>query len=424
MSGDIVSINKSSLRLSVIFACFGIYLLLVSAFCGCSPQENKTTGMETSDSQTIDVSTTPPSESSQPATSISGTEPLPDQIDAYLLESAEKLILEGLQHGQKTIDFQPIIINYSLDENQLADLVNEIYNVFQSLYHSNPDFFHLNGCFSLDFLVEDSRIIEFAIRPELWESLCRLSDAEIEEYQKDVHAAARRWADEIIDQSGDPVERLIILHDMLIRHITYDFAYENNAGAAILYGRTICGGYAQAYQLIAGKMGIKVLTIYGIALDSGHLWNIVQINDNYYHVDVTFDDTDGNILDSAEELIAHNYLFRSDQAMAETHSWITGNYPVCPDDGLFYYRYLGKSAETRTILQEKLEEFIAGIDFNSAGEHYFELAYTGHNPPDVNEFSEMTATALVKYKAKLNISYGAGVKNGVCFIRLTTDYSD
>jgi hypothetical protein len=59
-----------------------------------------------------------------------------------------------------------------------------------------------------------------------------------------------------------------------------------NIYGALVERKTVCHGYALAYQYLLHKVGLPGV----IATGSQHAWNIVQMEGDYYHVDVTWGD--------------------------------------------------------------------------------------------------------------------------------------
>ena len=61
-----------------------------------------------------------------------------------------------------------------------------------------------------------------------------------------------------------------------------------NPHIAIVNKKTVCAGYAKAFQLLLTKLNIPCYYIVGFAKEA-HAWNIVKL-DGYYNVDLTWDD--------------------------------------------------------------------------------------------------------------------------------------
>lgn len=101
---------------------------------------------------------------------------------------------------------------------------------------------------------------------------------------------------EIITDNMTDRAKIKAVHDYIIDNTVYDNArilnngtsdYESNlAYGPLIEGKAICGGYADAMALFLDKMGIPN---YKIATDN-HVWNLVKLNNTWYHLDLTWDD--------------------------------------------------------------------------------------------------------------------------------------
>ena len=114
----------------------------------------------------------------------------------------------------------------------------------------------------------------------------------------------------ILGQTGeDTIENLKIVHDYLADTIEYDVdAGKNvyNIYGALVNRKAVCEGYARAYKLILDELKIPCIIACGTAKNSSgkiesHAWNYVQIDGNWYAVDVTWDDPviigSGNVIE-------------------------------------------------------------------------------------------------------------------------------
>ncbi len=101
------------------------------------------------------------------------------------------------------------------------------------------------------------------------------------------------------------------VHDRLIDEIEYDLNSDMNQSvySALVGGRTVCAGYARAFQLIMQRLGIPCFYCAGYAGED-HAWNIIKQGDNYMNVDVTWDDVEDGVYD---------FYNKSDREFARTH---------------------------------------------------------------------------------------------------------
>lgn len=86
-------------------------------------------------------------------------------------------------------------------------------------------------------------------------------------------------------------EKSLILHNRLAEINTYQFtANDQTVIGSLLEGRSVCAGYARAYQLLMQAVGIPVFYVTGHSKGQGHAWNLVQLDGEWYYTDVTWDD--------------------------------------------------------------------------------------------------------------------------------------
>lgn len=124
-----------------------------------------------------------------------------------------------------------------------------------------------------------------------------------------------------IKDSYTEIEKIRVIHNYIINNSKYDvdrsehniIKYDSDtAYGPLIQGYGICGGYSDAMQLFLEKFGIKN---YKVASES-HIWNAVFINNQWYHLDLTWDDPitpDGvQILDDDYFLISSNKLMSLD----------------------------------------------------------------------------------------------------------------
>lgn len=156
--------------------------------------------------------------------------------------------------------------------------------------------------------------IAFDIDENGHKSEYRVSRKECKNMSKELDAAVNGIVAEARAYKGE-YEKELFVHDYLCRTVTYDL----NGGdmiyssyGALVNGVCVCEGYSRAMQLIMQRLGIKCGLIYGEYDSSGHMWNYIQIEGDWYHLDVTWD--------KSEDFGAiHTYFNLSDKEIKKTH---------------------------------------------------------------------------------------------------------
>ena len=132
---------------------------------------------------------------------------------------------------------------------------------------------------------------------------------------------------EIINDSDDIKTKIRKIHDYIINNTTYDKKrsdekivnyHSDNAYGVLVEKYGLCGGYTDAMMLFLEKLKIPN---YKISTEN-HIWNYVKINNEWLHLDLTWDDPitdDGKpLLDDAFFLIDDDELKEKEQ---EQHAY-------------------------------------------------------------------------------------------------------
>lgn len=95
----------------------------------------------------------------------------------------------------------------------------------------------------------------------------------------------------------------------------------HTAYGALHNGVSVCEGYACAAKLILNKLGIRCDIQVGECTNGeGHAWNLVELDGDWYQMDVTWNDGAGRLTD---------YLLVDDAYMQKSRTWDYADYPPC-----------------------------------------------------------------------------------------------
>ena len=147
--------------------------------------------------------------------------------------------------------------------------------------------------------------------------------------------------------------RIKSVYEYLIDTVEYNAGAPDNqcVQSALLNHQSVCAGYAKAFQYICHRMGYFCTYVTGSIRGGGdHAWNIVRIDGNYYHVDVTWGDP---VFAEAWEdgtgitVMNYNYLCCTDDEILVTHvPDVDVELPDCTDSSYNYYRINNMYYET------------------------------------------------------------------------------
>jgi len=194
----------------------------------------------------------------------------------------------------------------------------ELSTVFEAVIGDHPELFWMDTAYGCK-IDRTGNVLEITLK--FYELTDRLDNAK-NEFEK----AAQKILSGAADLNTD-LERETYLHDSLVESVTYDLSAPMNQSAysAIVEGKTVCAGYARAFQYLMQNLGIPCFYCTGYS-GQDHAWNIVYVNQLFRNVDVTWDDMPE---------ISYDYFNRSDAEFFGTHmrKGLSVYLPVCPSEG-------------------------------------------------------------------------------------------
>ena len=117
-----------------------------------------------------------------------------------------------------------------------------------------------------------------------------------------IEAKVKEVESEIWNNSMSNEDKIKEAHNYIINNSKYDSDRSDNnivryksdtAYGTLLEGYSLCGGYTDAMELFLEDMGVKSYKI----SSENHVWNAVNLDNAWYHLDLTWDDpitTDGS----------------------------------------------------------------------------------------------------------------------------------
>lgn len=218
-----------------------------------------------------------------------------EKLDATQKQAYAIILREASSHQKKAI---------------LPQLTQEELSlVFQSVYYDNPQLICLENKFGWGTSGPGAFIeLHYADTAEA----CRENTEKLER--------ALEAAMHVLHAGMDEFQKELALHDWLASHCIYSMNSSSpyTAYGALVEGGAVCEGYAKAMQLLLQRAGIRSFLMTGKVETGGeiggHMWNVVTIGGENYHLDVTWDASR-----SEEGLIQHAYFNLSDTQISGDH---------------------------------------------------------------------------------------------------------
>ncbi len=200
----------------------------------------------------------------------------------------------------------------SLDKNSFLDC--QKLNNINIKNHNNLAGAAFNGCVSLTHInntpVFDENLCDFTaeFKDTVFDNFCATNDVGF--INQFVLSSSEKIVSENIAADISDIEKVKILHDWVCKHTSYGNydpnAFEQQNDAGIFMGKeVVCEGYARTLNLLLNAADFETYYV----SSSDHAWNIVKVNNNYFHVDPTWDDG---------ETISHDWFMKSDRELKES----------------------------------------------------------------------------------------------------------
>lgn len=218
-------------------------------------------------------------------------------------------------------------------------------------------------------------------------------------------------------------EKQLAIHDYIAANCMFDSTLEKMpnvtgdedaffAYGALINGTAVCAGYTEAAKLLLDMAGIE-----NYRLDSmEHSWNLVKIDGEYYHMDITWDDPVPDVPGQA----LHDYFNLTDALVKgyRSHNWLDKEaYPKATATEYNYFVQNNLAANdyddvkgllisAATMRREQVTIFVPGdladgFDWNNNLKFLMELSLKegsikkySYSPPNENKH---TLTVLFQY---------------------------
>lgn len=123
------------------------------------------------------------------------------------------------------------------------------------------------------------------------------------------------------------VQKELAIHDYLAKTAEYNvkdknkgYAPDHNAYGVLVLKTGVCESYAKAFQLLAKEAGLETKYVTGEAINEGpHAWNMIKLDEEWYNVDVTWDDPVYSNPEDKWIEVQYKYFNVPDSIMNKTH---------------------------------------------------------------------------------------------------------
>lgn len=269
-------------------------------------------------------------------------------FDIYFRYRGSQQELDNLIEIKDYIQFKNLIVESlkSFDNRMLFkvynydDKIHNLDNAINTILSEVPDLdYGIDGWSTTIYGEGKDRLLEVNMNYSY-------SKEKMIEMKEAVDKKAKEIISNVINPNMNDFEKELALHDYVLNNAYYntDFGVnktlpedEHTAYGVLIKGKGVCSSYAKAMHKLLDMVGIESYFVTGTGGGEPHAWNIVKIQDSYYHLDATWNDTIAN----GKDELSHDYFNLADNQISYDHTWNNVDYPVCSST-LFSYENIQK----------------------------------------------------------------------------------
>ena len=207
-------------------------------------------------------------------------------MDSYyynFLSEDQKRIYESIANGVKNFQSEFVVRDYVADDKD--KFASEVSIAIEAFINDHPEVFYLESEYSSYILSSFDGNIGY-IR-------LNYTEDSIESVNQKIELMSQKIDEYLEGLDGlNDYEKELEIHDRLSYSVEYSHLEElpreyHTAEGSLLEGVGVCDSFAKALQLIYSRAGIDSIIVLGSLDGNPHAWNMVKINNEWYHVDLT-----------------------------------------------------------------------------------------------------------------------------------------
>ena len=222
-----------------------------------------------------------------------------------VLADVKAALKQGLLEMKASLD----ISQYRISEETLGEIYPQVVN-------ENPELFFVQGGCVYQMMggIVSNVLPDYLWGEEVVNELTEEQKSQIRQKQTALEQVVNGILAQV-DPDWSDLETALFLHDYLATHAQYDETLQiRDAYTILVEGTGVCQAYTLAYRLLLNRVNITSGTVTSTSLN--HIWNILLIDGNWYHVDVTWDDPTEDRIGQSQ----HVYFCLSEDKLKATNN--------------------------------------------------------------------------------------------------------
>ena len=223
------------------------------------------------------------------------------------LNDGQKKIYESIANAVKNFQSEFPIRDYVADNKE--NFAQEVSVAIAAFINDHPEVFYIESQYSTYTLSGFNGDIGY-IKLNYTESTLEDVNSKIEIIKQKIQEYITGT------ENLSDYEKELYIHDKLAQNVTYSNLEDlprayHTAEGPFLENIGVCDGFTKTLQILYDQLGIDSIIVLGVLDDNPHAWNLVNIEDNWYHVDLT---SSRSIIEETG-IITHAYFNLSDERM-------------------------------------------------------------------------------------------------------------
>ncbi len=224
----------------------------------------------------------------------------------------EQMVVEAWKNKETAINIYDTL---KIERDEAVDYYIQLCYKYRSI----PEYYYVLTSHSHRYVEDyDSKIYIYDIMPLYYETDQAVIDETV--------AAIKEEGENVLFLINDEMtefDKVVAVHDYMVLNYHYDTASQNeNHSISIMATKTgVCESYAFAFNYVMGLLGIDSLYVSSEA--ANHAWNLVKVDGQWYHIDLTQDDVLMTGSDSVNHdrpaMVNHTYLLCSSSKINDSN---------------------------------------------------------------------------------------------------------
>lgn len=245
-----------------------------------------------------------------------------EQLDDFclqLLVGTEDVAKQVIKNEQGQVEEELYCTGIAVSQTLTVDDIRNTALIFRV---SNPQYYFLNTTI---LYAEDQQsglvVAALGVYDKFVNGQTRASEtakvkAKLNQWESQMSGAATeldkaKKAHEIV-MAGTTYNKNAVVNGMVTDELDKKYITQS-AYSALLMGSTVCAGYSMAYEMLCNSVGVDSITM----TSSNHQWNKIRVQDSWYNVDCTWDDS--------YDQLTYTYFMKNDAQFKQIGSHTPGS---------------------------------------------------------------------------------------------------